>query len=283
MAVLGDTLAQIATEKAGIIKQGRPVVVAPQEEAARKVVEKIAAERLAPITEIGIDYFYRSVAHSLQGQTIQVWSKAEQAKMDRLIENLPDPSEWRPVELEIPLLGYHQIQNAATAYAAIEIARNEGIEVSDDALQTGFKNVIWPGPFEIINQTPLMIVDSAHNEDSALKLRLALDDYIGERKVILVFGASEDKDISGMFSVLLPRISQMVVTQSTHPRAMTANKLVELAHQFGRSAIVTEDIVEALQKAVSLAKGNEVIIIAGSIFVAAAAREEWAKLNQFPN
>ncbi len=282
MAVLGDTLAQIATEKAGIIKQGRPVVLAPQEDNARKVVETIAAERNAPLTLIGEDYHYASVSHSLSGQTIQIWSKHEQPEMDVLIEH-PDKTTWKPITLALPLLGYHQVQNAATAYAALEIARSEGHKISSNALRQGFSAVNWPGRFEIIHQRPLIIVDSAHNLDSALKLRLALDDYIGDRRVALIFGASEDKDIKGMFSVLIPRVSHLIATQSTHPRAMMANKLVELAHQFGRSAIATEDIHMALQKAVELVQEDEVIIVAGSIFVAAAAREEWAKMSEAPN
>lgn len=282
MAVLGDTLALIAAEKAGIIKPGRPVVLAPQEDSARKVVEAIARERSAPLTLIGEDLHYASLQHTFSGQFIQLWEKTDQSKMDVLIEN-PNKSDWQPTTLEIPLLGYHQVQNAATAFAAIEIARSEGIKISDKAILDGFASVEWPGRFEVINESPLMIVDSAHNLDSALKLRLALDDYVGDRKATLIFGASEDKDIKGMFSVLIPRIHHLIATQSTHPRAMQAIKLVELAHQFGRSATATEDIREALQKAVELVNDDEVIIVAGSIFVAAAAREEWFKMTSTPN
>jgi len=278
MAVLGDTLAQIAAEKAGIIKLDRPILLAPQEDAARKVVEKIAAERNAPITFIGEDYFFSPVAHSLDGQSFFVWTKAEQPLMDSLIET-PEEAKWKPTKLTIPLLGYHQIQNAATAFAAIKEIEKQGIKIDDLAVHQGFASVEWPGRFELLSREPMLIVDSAHNLDSALKLRLALDDYLGEKPVILIFGASEDKDIRGMFSQLIPRVKMIIATQSTHPRAMQANKLVELAHQFGRPAVATDDISIALVKALELATNEDAIVVAGSIFVAAAAREEWSKLK----
>ncbi|MEA5077595.1 MAG: Mur ligase family protein, partial [Anaerolineaceae bacterium] len=147
MAVLGDTLAQIATEKSGIIKQGRPVVLAPQEDSARKVVETIAKERSAPITIIGEDLHYASLEHSFRGQIIQLWENTDQAKMDDLIES-PEKTNWQPVTLKLPLLGYHQVQNAATAYAAIEIARSEGLQISDEAIKEGYDTVECPGRFE---------------------------------------------------------------------------------------------------------------------------------------
>lgn len=282
MAVLGDTLAQIATEKAGIIKQCRPVVLAPQEEAARKVVEKIAGERNAPITIVGQDYFFSPVSHSLEGQSLIVWSKEDQPLMDILIDS-PKKTNWKPTQLNLSLLGYHQVQNAATAYAVLQVAKEQGIKVSDKAIQQGFETVEWPGRFDVLSKQPLLIVDSAHNQDSALKLRLAMDDYLDGKSIVLIFGASEDKDIKGMFTQLIPRVKIIIATQSTHPRAMPAKKLVELAHQFGRPAIATSDITIALEKALKLVKKDDAIVVAGSIFVAAAAREEWSKLKSAPN
>lgn len=279
MNVLGDTISQIATEKAGIIKHGRPVVLAPQEEAAHHVIEIIASERNAPLMRVGKDFLYSSRSHSLDGQNLLLWSKEDQAQIDEFIESGPLP-DWEPLQIRIPLLGYHQVQNAATAFAAIEEVRKQGIAISDRALHAGFANVQWPGRFELLSKDPLLLVDSAHNSDSALKLRVAIDDYLLDRPVLLIFGVSEDKDVPGMFTHLLPRIKMVIATQSTHPRAMEANKLVELAHQFGRPAIATPDIIDALECAVKRVGKDEAIVVAGSIFVAAAAREEWSKLQK---
>jgi dihydrofolate synthase/folylpolyglutamate synthase len=279
MNVLGNTLSQIATEKAGIIKPNRPIILAPQEDTPRKVIEAIAAERSAPLVRVGHDFLYSAQSHSLDGQSLLLWLREEQPKMDEYILK-EGHSSWQPLRVSIPLLGYHQVQNAATAFATLVEARRHGIKISDAAILEGFESVQWPGRFELISKDPLLIIDSAHNQDSALKLRLAMDDYLGTKPVILIFGVSEDKDIWGMFSQLMPRIKMVIATQSTHPRALEANKLVELAHQFGRPAIATPDIKSALISAIKFAGNDAATVVAGSIFVAAAAREEWPEIKK---
>jgi dihydrofolate synthase/folylpolyglutamate synthase len=148
----------------------------------------------------------------------------------------------------------------------------------DESIRKGFDKVVWPGRFEVLSKLPPVIIDSAHNRDSALKLRLALDDYLPGMPVILIFGASEDKDVTGMFMELLPRVSRIIATQSTHPRAMDANILVELAHQFGCPAEAVVPVEEALKIGLQLAEGDEkgsAVVTAGSLFAAAAVRDIW--------
>jgi dihydrofolate synthase/folylpolyglutamate synthase len=273
--ILGTTLAEIAAEKGGIIKEGVPVVVAPQKEEARRVLEHIAAERHAPLFQVGRDYLYAQFSHSLNGgQSLLVWPLSEQAMVDEYVES-GGLQEWEPTRLNIPLLGYHQVENAATAYTALQVARTHGLPVSEAAIRNGFQDAIWPGRFEILQRQPPVVVDSAHNRDSALKLRLALDDYYPGQPVILVFGASEDKDVDGMFAELMPRVRQVVATRSYHPRAMEPHLLVELAHRYGRPAQAVETVEEALELAIQLAEGEAMILVAGSLFVAAAARQIW--------
>jgi dihydrofolate synthase/folylpolyglutamate synthase len=272
--LLGDTLAEIAAEKGGIIKSGVPVVLAPQKDEARHVIEKIANERNAALVQVGRDYMFSLQTSSLAGQTLLVWPASDQADLDKYIEG-GDVQGWEPERLTIPLLGFHQVENAATAYAALQVARAKGLAISETAIRSGFEQVIWPARFEILQRNPPVIIDSAHNRDSALKLRLALDDYFPGIPVILLFGASEDKDIAGMFAELMPRIHQMVATKSTHPRAIDPEKLVEMAHQFGRPARAVPEIEQALEVAIELAQSEALILATGSIFVAAAVREVW--------
>ena len=270
--VLGDTLAKIAFEKAGIIKPGRPVVMAPQREEARLVVDRVAFERETKLVQVGRDILFTPHQHSLDGQSLLLWRKEEQERMDRYIET-GSASGWAPAHLFIPLLGHHQLENAATAYATLQVLREEGFPITEEQIAAGFREVVWPGRFEILRRSPLVIVDSAHNRDSALKLRLALDDYLSGRPVVLVFGASEDKDIYGMFSELLPRVKQVIATESTHPRALNANDLVALAHQFGCLARAAVPIERALVTAMELASEECAVVVTGSLFVAAAARQ----------
>jgi dihydrofolate synthase/folylpolyglutamate synthase len=272
MNVLGDSIAQIAAEKGGIIKAGKPVVLSPQWKEAKEVIERIAIERKAPLTMIGRDYFYGEHSRSLDGQTFFLWSNQEQELVNEYISS-GGRTEWEPEHFTIPLLGMHQVENAATAYATIQVMRQNGFRIERDAIAAGFRAANWPGRFEILKRNPLIIIDSAHNQDSALRLRLAMDDYLNGKPIILLFGSSEDKDVRGMFNHLLPRVRSLVATRSTHPRAMEPELLVELANQFGKHAVETQSVEEGLAEAIRLAGRDSVIMVTGSIFVAAAVRD----------
>lgn len=274
MNVLGHTLAEIAGEKAGIIKPGVPVVLSPQKDEARRVVESVAAEQAAALVQVGREVLFAPVSHSLDGQTFLAWRAEEQAQMEAYLAGR-EVEGWQPVRLAIPLLGLHQVENAATAYAALQIARQQGLKLDEAAIRTGFAQVSWPGRFEVLRREPPVVIDSAHNRDSAMKLCLALDDYYPGREVVLVFGASEDKDIEGMFAELMPRVQQVVATRSYHPRAMEPERLVELAQRYGKPARVVAAVEDALVEAMQLAGREALVLATGSLFVAAGVRETW--------
>lgn len=272
--ILGDTLAKIAAEKAGIIKPGVPVVLSPQKEEARRVVEQVARERGSPFIQVGKDFLFAPLAHSLDSQTLAIWQAAEQEQVDAFIES-GGLQEWEPARLNIPMLGYHQVENAATAYAALMALRESGVVLRDDDIQKGFARVYWPGRFEILRKYPPVVVDAAHNRDSALKLRLALDDYFPGQPVVLVFGASGDKDLEGMFAELMPRVTQVIATASIHPRAANPDTLVTLAHQYGKPARAIMPLEQALEAGLEVAGREAVVLITGSIFVAGGAMQIW--------
>lgn len=272
MQVLGNTLSQIAGEKGGIIKPGRPLVLAPQNDEARLVLTRMADERKSPLTQVGKDYLYASLAHSLENQTLLVWSSADQDLLNDFVQS-GGRTDWEPAHLVIPLLGFHQVENAATAYTALQILKQNGLVLSEEQIKAGFARVSWPARFEILQHDPLVIIDSAHNRDSALKLRLTLDDYLAGLPVVLLFGASEDKDIDGMFSELSPRVREVVATESIHPRAYSADQLVRLAQAHGIKASAVLPLENALERAIELADGEAAVVAAGSIFVAAGIKE----------
>ncbi len=276
--ILGNTLTEIAGEKAGIIKPGRPVVIAPQKSEARRVFERFSQERKASLTEVGRDYLYAPREHSLEGQSLLVWPADEQIRVDEYLES-GGQNGWAPLQLTIPLLGQHQVENAATAYAALDVARGFGLRVTDDEIRQGFSQVFWPGRFEVLSRDPVLIIDAAHNRNSALRLRLTLDDYLPGVPIILIFGASEDKDVSGIFTELMPRVQTLICTESFHPRAMDSQKLVELAHTYGRPAQAVVPVEEALQRAVELASQGAAIVAAGSVFIAGGIRDSWRKMG----
>jgi len=261
--LLGNTLTQIAGEKAGIIKPKVPVVASPQEEESRLVIEKVTHERSSPLIQVGRDILYQEISHTLEGQTISVWSAAGNQK--------------KPMILSIPLLGTHQMVNAVTAYAALEIFTQQGLDINQAAIKRGFAKAFWPGRFEIIQHSPPVILDCAHNRDSAQKLRLTLNEYYPGKPVVLVFGASEDKDIQGMFIELMPLVKELIAVKSFHPRAIEPDKLIEMAQAFGHPAHCVEHIPEAMEKAMPLVGKDGIVLVTGSIFVVAEARKLWEK------
>ena len=259
MAVLGNTLAQIAGEKAGIIKPGVPVVSAPQREEALEVLKRVADERNAQFTLIGRDIGYKSLSHSLDGQMLE------------LVDNLRSST----LNLQMPLLGIHQIENAATAYSAL---RTSGLDISEKSIQKGFVQVRWPARFEVVRRKPPVIFDSAHNQDSFARLRQALDDYFPNMPVYLIFGASEDKNIPGMFLEIKPKVKRLFVTKSTHPRALEPEKIQELARQADIPNEMTSTVGDAVTRALEMSeKDGSIVLSAGSMFVTAEVMAEWKK------
>ncbi|HAE59074.1 MAG TPA: bifunctional folylpolyglutamate synthase/dihydrofolate synthase, partial [Anaerolineae bacterium] len=249
MAVLGETLTLIAGEKAGIIKENCPVVSAPQTPEALKVLEKAAAERSAPLTLVGREVVITPLMRSLALQTFQVASAS-----------IP------MLTLTIPLLGSHQIDNAATAFAALEAS---GLGLSYSAIQKGFYRVKWPARFEVARQEPPVIFDSAHNRDSFARLRQTLDDHFPTRPLYLIFGVSEDKMLLDMIEEIRPRLTKIIATRADHPRALEAEKIVEMARQAGVESEAATPVEAALARALELAGETGIVLSAGSLFVTA--------------
>jgi len=272
MVVLGNTLTLIAGEKAGIIKPGIPVVSSPQKDEARVVLERVAGERHAPLTLVGREVLFAAGEHSLDGQTLTVSSKQEAERSKQAAE-----TSQESVILRVPLLGRHQVANAATAYAALKAS---GLNVSDEAISRGFAGVTWPCRFEIVRREPPVILDSAHNQDSFEKLAQTLEDYFPGRPVLLIFGSSEDKDVGGMLAALKGRLKLVLATKAVHPRAIEPEKIVETANRLGVRAEAAAPVDAALARALALAAGGgEIVLSAGSMFVTAEVKTAWEKRN----
>jgi dihydrofolate synthase / folylpolyglutamate synthase len=296
MAVLGDTLAKIAVEKAGIIKESVPVVSAPQKDEALHVLERVANERHAPFTLIGRDVSFERLSSSLDGQTLVIrWSssraqspKGEEVYRDQEMSSSPlisglDTGEkisrstqlsGQRVELKIPLLGLNQIENAATAYAAL---KTSGLEISDEAIKRGFAEVNWPARFQVVRREPPVVIDSAHNRDSALHLRETLDENFPDRPVIMVFCALEDKDIPGMLEELKPRLERVVATRADHPRAPAAEWIAEQVRKVGIPVEAVTPVASALERALELAGEQKLVLSTGSVAFAGEISAAWQK------
>lgn len=276
MFVLGNTLGEIAGEKAGIIKPQVPVVCAPQEEEALRVIQKKAQQCAAELYIVGRDYQAETVHQSLRRQTIKL------AYHPYPKENVGvDIKACSYLEVSIPLLGQHQVENAAVAFAAIDIFRQRALPITDRDIQIGFSRTIWPGRFEVISESVPVILDCAHNRESIHELVRTLQEYFPGKRCFLIFGASEDKDIAGMFDEIFPVTDIMVATQSFHPRACPPERLIEMASKTGVKTQTVTNVTEALRYAIQNLNPDQVILVTGSIFVVAEARHAWLNDDWF--
>lgn len=260
--LLGDTLTLIAREKAGIIRPGALVVSAPQVPEAMTMIEEVCAGRHAQLVVVGeADYRWLPGRATLHGQSFE----------------LQNERYW------IPLLGRHQLANAVTAMAAMDgMQQRAGLEIPLAARRAGLQTTRWPGRLEILGHDPYVVVDSAHNGDSASKLQAALHDFFPGRRVILVFGASSDHPFADALAELLPAAGRIFVTRSRHPRAAAPETLAETVAQLGRNAELTHSVPEAIQAALQDARPNDLVCITGSIFTVADGREFWCRYKGLP-
>ncbi len=261
--LLGDTLAQIAFEKAGIVKPGISVVTAPQKDEALEVLERIASERSSPITVVGRDWLWTPVARSLDGQTVRIWHN-----------ETPSPFDGT---YDVKLLGDFQQENAAVAIATVAQLHEDGHAwANPHALRESLSSAKWPGRMEVLNQTPPIVIDCAHNPYSAETLAKSLQVWFPGVSWVLIFGSSSDKDIKGMLEALLPISRHVIATRSYHPRATAPSTLADLCADLGHGAEIAVNPRRALEQASHSLEPGFGIVATGSIFLVADVREAWA-------
>jgi dihydrofolate synthase/folylpolyglutamate synthase len=219
------------------------------------VIERVCRERGVKLIRVGRDVTWRWGAFSSEGQSFQV--KGLQKEYN----------------LNLPLLGEYQLENAAAAVAAVEVLAEQGTTVSAESIAAGLAGVRWPGRLQVLRRKPWFIVDSAHNAYSAKRLVEALKQYFGFERAILILGVSSDKDVKGMVAELYPLFKVVIVTAAHHPRALEPAKLAAEFSKVGIKAEVAENVASAVELALARAQKGDLICATGSIFVVAEASE----------
>jgi dihydrofolate synthase/folylpolyglutamate synthase len=274
MNVLGNTLTEIATEKAGIIKQGQIVVTSAQAPEALLAIARVAQERQAQLVRVGalagdlaeqeveagrlpaLSYRFQPVAQSEEGQIFHVFTP-----------------QGAYHDLEIPLLGLHQVENAALALATLEALRATGRPecVWDEAaLRQGLRHVSWSARLEIIAHQPTTIVDGAHNADSMQKLMQSLQALFPQRRLFVVLGINGDKDLVGIIRELADA-ECIILTRALNPRSATLERMQELCaqHAPGVRVVTAGESRSAMELARTLAAPGDLICATGSLYLAA--------------
>jgi len=264
MQYLGQTVGAIARIKAGIIKAGGIVVTAAHRPAALAVISRTCREKGAVLYQVGRDVTWQEQQVSLAGGEFDFRG---------LLGTYSG--------LKVPLLGRHQLENAATAVTTVEAAvRHHGLAVAPDAIRRGLARAGWPGRLEIMHREPLVVIDGAHNVDGAASLRRALEEIFTYRRLILVLGMLADKEREKVVAELAPLAAAAIVTRPNNPRARDWQSLAAFVRRYVDQVSVVDAIPAALQTALAAAAPSDLVCVTGSLYMVADAREWLLKLKK---
>lgn len=247
---LGSTVEEIAVEKAGIIKPGSSVIVYEQEQSVMDVFANACLERGAGFRAASFDNI-RLADFSRSGQRFSY-------------------GEFE--DLRLPLLGHHQLCNAAVVLECLQALRSRGADISRQAVSEGLASVVWPARFEIVSHSPWFVVDGGHNPQCMETVRDDLLEYFPDMRRVMLLGVLADKDYEDMFSLLLPLADEFVTVTPDNPRALSAEELAAFLRGKGKRACACATIEQGVQRAISLADDNTVVCAVGSLYMAGAVR-----------
>ena len=245
---LGNTLAEIAGEKAGIIKPNVPVVVAPQPKDAMQAIAARAEELNAPLVSVVQESF-----------TVEPRSSGR----CRLL--------YRNYDVLLNLRGRHQAENAMTAILIVEQLRRLGWKIEPQAVEEGLSQAVWPGRLQLIESEKLpapVLVDGAHNPAGAETLRNFLAENYADVPITLIFGAMGDKAVVEMAEILFPITQKVILTKADNPRAVVPQSIAEQTKTLRQEAVCTEHLAEALTEAARVTPAGGLIVVCGSLYLA---------------
>ncbi len=272
--ILGDTIGEIAADKAGIIKPGSIPVIAPQRpEALASILEACHRVDAEPVL-IGRDVTWESRPPSSSSTQSGSTQSGGGLGSGRPCQSFTVHGLLGSYDLDIPLLGDYQMENAATAVAAIEsISKAQGFNISAETVAQGFRNVSWPCRMEVLAHGPLVIADGAHNDYSVDKLLESLPHYFNYKRLVVIAGFSRDKNVDAMVDSLAPAADLAIAAQARHPRALNVEELSRMLKERGAATSIAPTPREALEMARAEAGPGDLILATGSLFLAAEVRE----------
>lgn len=249
MKELGDSLAKIAYEKAGIIKENGIVVSYEQAEEAAQVIRQVSEENKAKLF----------ISKKDRVEILDITDKGNvfnYSFRDQAFENI-----------RTSMIGEHQIYNAALAITTLLVLRDEGlIQISNEHIYEGIFNSRWNGRLEVLNRDPIFLIDGAHNGQGIKQLVKSLKIF-NYNRLILGLGILKDKDVDQMIDILAPFADVIVVTEVKMPRKLDAEKLANKLNKYNKEIYIHRDIREAVEKAISLAREDDLILFGGSLYL----------------
>ena len=268
--ILGASIEEIARNKAGIIKSGSSVILASQSDpSVSPLIREICLERGAKLIDVATEYQLISESHDQNGQYFEL------------------RKDGKLRQFHLKMLGEHQIQNAITAVAAADEINARGVHVEEATLCRALERVCVPGRLELLQEAPPVVIDGAHNGDSARALVKAVSRHFSSEKCIYVLGVNSDKDISSMIEAFRASAKLIIATRSASDKAMSPEQIAELSQQAGIPTEISSSCEEAIEIALryagapksEVAANKELICITGSLYLIAEAREFLAASN----
>jgi dihydrofolate synthase / folylpolyglutamate synthase len=246
--VLGNTLKEIAGEKAGIIKKGIPVVTYPQEKEAEQVIADVCRSMGCELVSVKPD-------------------SGEFLESARFTQKIRVKTERQMYELDLSLLGKHQIMNCAVAVNAAEKLQELGLCISRDDIISALGKVKWIGRLEVLRENPLVVIDGAHNIEGITLLSESLKTYFRYEKLILIIGILRDKQVEEMIGIIAPQACRVIAVTPNSGRAESAAELNEVIVKFNRNSEACDDYSEAYEKALGYAGGDDLVLVCGSLYM----------------
>ncbi|MGL4913070.1 MAG: bifunctional folylpolyglutamate synthase/dihydrofolate synthase [Romboutsia sp.] len=255
VGILGDTVAKIAYEKGGIIKENGTAIVYDQSDEAKDIIKEICREKNAKYIEVKFDDI-KIKQSDIYSQTYDCTVMGE-----------------KYTDLEIKLIGEHQVNNSILALSAINFLKEtKKLNITEESIRLGLINTKWPGRIEKIMENPIFIIDGAHNEDGAKSLAKALEKNFNSKKATLLIGMLEDKDIDGVLEILMPYFDKVITTTPDNPRAISCEVLKEKISKYIDNIEAKPSIEEAVEYTLKNASKDDVIISAGSLYMIGSVR-----------
>lgn len=249
MDVLGDSIESIAFEKAGIIKKNCSTVLFFPNNKVYNIIKSVCESLNSQLYYVS-DMHIQNVRHSIEGITFSINTDFYSYK-----------------DLKVSLIGEHQIYNTALVLLAVEVLRNKGIEISEENVRIGLEECYWPGRLEIVGKNPLVLLDGAHNEEGALALAKAFEQYFHDQNITLLIGVLKDKPYELMLKQLLPYASKVVLTEPNSSRKLPIDELEKTAVKYSSYIYQNADIAQAYELALKLTNEKDVLCCAGSLYL----------------
>ena len=255
-AVLGDTVEQIAATKSGIIKPGCHAVLYPCAPSVQDVVAARCRAAGAPLTVVDFGAI-QSVSDSLDGQVFHFGAYRS---------------------LHLPLLGAHQLRNAAMALTTVEVLRRRGWHISEDAVRRGLASVTWPGRFQVVRRRPTVILDGGHNPQCMESLAAAIREYLPGQPVTVLTGVLADKDFGQMYDALAPLAARFITVTPPNPRALDAGELAAFLRRYGKPVTACADIPQAVAQLLENTPPDGAAVCCGSLYLLGDVAQALEKL-----